>query len=392
LKKMFMLKFILILSGLLFLLNTAGAEPATDVPALLKTIKVNFDNGELVDAMVTVQEVLKTDPNNYRALKFKQLVEARLRAKKALQAEASFDSALIKPNTIAVVSFVNTGSPKNLDPLQKGLAEMITTDLSQVDRLTVIERVQMQKLRTEMSLGGTGLLEEGTSARMGKLIGAAMVVNGSFKNTDSSTISLDAGIVNALGKEVKVISAVSGKLTDIFKLEKKLVFALIKEMEVVLTDEEKEKIEVIATENIMAFLAYSKGLDAEDRGEFDAAGDYYGQAQKLDPAFKDAAQKMNQLKEQGKEEESKEEAGPKKMTTDVYVGSNFNLFMAGRATDLSSSDFMPELSVSGKIAGAGLPGRGAPGAINNYLTSSGIGGKSKEIEIKIILPDIPDIQ
>ena len=88
---------------------------------------------------------------------------AKMRAKKALKQEDTTGVADIKLNTIAVVAFANTGSKKNLNPLQKGLAEIIATDLSKINRLTVIERVQVQALVDEMALEIADLYKKKTA-------------------------------------------------------------------------------------------------------------------------------------------------------------------------------------------------------------------------------------
>ena len=44
------------------------------------------------------------------------------------------------------------------------------------------------------------------------------------------------------------------------------------------------------TQNVQAFLAYSRGLEAEDRGDYTGAREAFGEAAGLDPSFRAAAQ------------------------------------------------------------------------------------------------------
>lgn len=61
-------------------------------------------------------------------------------------------------------------------------------------------------------------------------------------------------------------------------------------MGVQLTPAEQEAINQRPTQNIQAFLAYSRGLEAEDRGDYGAAQAAYNDAVTLDPSFRAASQ------------------------------------------------------------------------------------------------------
>jgi tetratricopeptide (TPR) repeat protein len=78
-------------------------------------------------------------------------------------------------------------------------------------------------------------------------------------------------------------------LDNLFRLQKELVFQLIEEMGVELTAEQRAAIEDVPTQNLQAFLAYSRGLIAEDTGNFEAAARFFRQASQLDPDFEAAA-------------------------------------------------------------------------------------------------------
>ena len=90
-----------------------------------------------------------------------------------LQMEQNIQVSAIPDQSVAVLYFVNSSGNQELEPLQKGLTEMLITDLSQVKALTVVERARLQQLMEEMGLGMTGLMREDTAPRMGKLLGAA---------------------------------------------------------------------------------------------------------------------------------------------------------------------------------------------------------------------------
>src|SRR5688572_24780539 len=54
--------------------------------------------------------------------------------------------------TVAVLYFDNNSADPQYDVLQKGLADMLVTDLSQVESLQVVEREKLQQLVDELKL------------------------------------------------------------------------------------------------------------------------------------------------------------------------------------------------------------------------------------------------
>ncbi|GAB4381480.1 MAG: hypothetical protein Kow0042_32020 [Calditrichia bacterium] len=242
-----------------------------------------------------------------RFSKMRSKIEARLEwltrelvrqeVRQSLANEANLDVRKIPENSIAVLYFQNLGGNPDLDPLQKGLTDMLITDLSQVKKLSVVERVKLQKLLEEIGLGMSGIVDERTAPRLGKLLGASKLIKGSFLDLDQENIRIDAGMVKTASGEYQTADNISGDLEQFFRLEKELVFNIIDEMGITLSEEERQAILVIPTESLLAFLAYSKGLDYEDRGDFSQAHALYQQAVSIDPGFNMAKNKMEQTEQ-----------------------------------------------------------------------------------------------
>jgi tetratricopeptide (TPR) repeat protein len=214
--------------------------------------------------------------------------------KLALQNEGKLSSEPVPANTIAVLYFQNLGDKKDLDPLQKGLSEMLITDLSKVSSIKIVERVKLQSLLDEMKLSTTSSFDQVSAPRMGKLIRAEKLIKGSFLNVGEDKFRVDANFIGTQDGVYKQVNNVSGNLSDYFKLEKDLVFNIIDDMGIKLTDKEREDIRIIPTESFLAFVAYSKGLDMEDRGMYQEAANQYKAAVSLDPSFKQANVKYNE--------------------------------------------------------------------------------------------------
>lgn len=214
--------------------------------------------------------------------------QMEIEAKKALVEEASLEVAKIPTNTIAILYFENLGNDSTMHPLQKGLAEMMITDFSKIKSLRVVERIRLQKLMEEMNFGESGIVDDKTAPRFGRLLGANRLVKGSFFDVTSNEIKIDAFVTRTKSGELDAASNVTGTTNDFFKLEKELVFNLLKELNIPITDQEREAILTLPTENYFAFLQYSQGLDYEDRGQFIQASQSFTKAFETDPKFTEA--------------------------------------------------------------------------------------------------------
>ena len=76
-----------------------------------------------------------------------------------------------------------------------------------------------------------------------------------------------------------------------FDLEKRIALGLFDELGVTLTVAERNAVEQRPTRSLAAFLAYSRGLTAEDDGRFDDASRFYRDALRIDPGFRAARQR-----------------------------------------------------------------------------------------------------
>ncbi|NUN69591.1 MAG: hypothetical protein HUU02_07750 [Bacteroidetes bacterium] len=237
---------------------------------------------------------------------YKELVEARIKllyrqqleaeAQRALQMEQQLDVARIPNNTIAILYFENKGQKADLNPLQKGLAEMVITDLAKVKSLKVVERIRLHEMMQEMNLGESDLVDQRTAPRLGKLLGAYRLVKGSFFELTGDKINIDAFVARTRTGELDVTTNITGSMQDFFRMEKDLVFKIIADLKITLTDEERASIMEIPTENFFAFLQYSRGLDYEDRGLYTQAYQAYSQAASSDPNFSQAKSSASSAK------------------------------------------------------------------------------------------------
>ena len=206
-------------------------------------------------------------------------------AKAAVAQEATLASQPGDPRTIAVLPMRFSGADTNLKVLERGFADLLTTDLARSSQLTLVERSRMQALLDEIKLQQTGSTDAATNVRAGKLVRAGRVVQGAILQVDSTNLRVDAAVVDVPTSQVQGAAQAADQLEQVFSLEKKIALDLFTQLGVTLTVAERTQIEQRPTRSIQAFLAYSRGLKAEDEGRYDDASRFFNQAVRLDPGF-----------------------------------------------------------------------------------------------------------
>jgi TolB-like protein len=223
-----------------------------------------------------------------------QRKELAAQAQQAIAREAELANTPPTPWTVAVMPFAFLGDNPDYAPLGRALAEMMVTDLSQTSRLRVLERMQVQLLIDEMKLAEQGIVDPATAARTGRMLGAERVVQGSIDGSDNS-MQLATSVVR-VGANAWPGEAADNALTEqdamrsLVAMQKRLALRMYESLGIQLTPAERERVSRRATENVMAILAYGRGLQAEDAGNYQAAAMHFAQAAKLDPNFTEAKQ------------------------------------------------------------------------------------------------------
>ncbi len=216
-----------------------------------------------------------------------QVVTDRVKdwARKALEEEKSL-KGVEGENTITVLYFVSKEKDPLLTPLQKGIAIMLITDLKKLEKFNVVDRVQLQALIEEMKLSESGLVDENTRIRLGKLTKAKWIVGGELNLEQKKRLMVFSQVLDSPASEVLGNPSVEGLFNELLKLEKDLLFKIVDLLQVKLTPKQRQILAEPVTLNFNALLAYFKGVEASDNGDYDKAADYYRKASEDDPSFK----------------------------------------------------------------------------------------------------------
>ena len=226
-----------------------------------------------------------------RALaQFALRTQATQTAKLALSRESTLTALAPEPATIAVLPMTIAGD-STFQPLSRGLAELMLTDLAMIRSLRMLERLQVSALLDELKLGQTSRADPSTAARVGRLLRAERMVQGVASITQNGPVRLSATVVRGDG-QVRTGAQATGSFKQLLDLEKQLVFELATQLGIQLTEAEKQRIQRQGTKNLAAFLAYSKGLEALDRGDYRTAAAHFSAAVRADHSFQAAAQQQ----------------------------------------------------------------------------------------------------
>jgi tetratricopeptide (TPR) repeat protein len=320
-------------------LNLDPKDPALN---LYKGINLEFFNkpDEALEYYKKYTSVSNSSP-------YRDLMEGRYLWIKRQQAYSDIDSLVkeekeistsnISDSTMAVFPLIYQGIDKQYAPLSRGFSEMVSIDLAKVKQLKILERIRIQAVLDELKFGQSAVVDQSTAPRVGKLLGAGTIISGDYDVTNKENFRIDLGSWDIFTSERKSWINKSGSLSDLFQLQKEVVFAFLQDNGIDLTQKEKEEIAYIPTQNLQAFLAYSRGLLQEDAGNFQGAHSNFERAVELDPHFKDAGAKLTSTQSLGKAGGNKEKVVSVLRTSDAVVSLDDNKLVQSRMSNLNNN-------------------------------------------------------
>lgn len=212
---------------------------------------------------------------------------AAVRAREALAAEAELSARPVVGDVVGVLPVAVLGDVEDrYQALSTGLAQMLVSDLALLDRLRLVERIQLDAVLDELALASSGRVDPATAARVGRLVRARDLVAGALV-FEGDEVRLEATLVGEEGTRPGAADAVGG-FRSLLDLEKRLAVSLADRLAGPLTPAEERRILDNGPSGVDAFLAWADGLIREDRGDFAGAAAAYRDAARLDPGFDDA--------------------------------------------------------------------------------------------------------
>ena len=283
--------------------TTAGPHLRAAFAALPDDLQSRFFYGMLLEAQgygnaaIPVYHAYTSAPlsSPYRRLmhgRYELLRRARAHAA-ILARKDSVEQGIpldVRNDAVAVFPFAFLDGPARYKSLGKALSTMIVNDLTQVQSLTVLERHNMQFLIDELALGASGLVDPRTAPRLDQMLGAGHIVGGAY-SVSGKTLHLEVTLLKAQASDhdFENDSPIDRRLVA---FQKSMVFQLTDAMELELAPSEIDAIQFVPTQNLQAILAFGRGLEAEDAGNFSGAMDHFMEALQIDPAFSAAGSSL----------------------------------------------------------------------------------------------------
>ncbi len=190
------------------------------------------------------------------------------------------------PNVLAVRYFDVLAEVETFGNLGKGLAEQLISDLSRIETLHLVERLRYEELQNEIEASRRQGYDPLSAVSLDALLGAAWSLGGTITPLEGKgEIRFDYYLVNNQTGNVGSPQSLSGRLSEFFELEKRMVYGVAEQLNLPLDRKEREAISEIPTTNFKAYLAYCDGMDAEDREDYDRSAALFDEAIRLDPLF-----------------------------------------------------------------------------------------------------------
>ena len=210
----------------------------------------------------------------------------RLAIMLACAASAAGAQAAAPRRTVAVLYFDNYTGKADYDPLGKGIASMMISDLGVVPEIQLLERDRIQDLLKEMELSRTRFFDSTTAVKVGRMSGAEYIVVGAFA-TVQPQMRIDTRVVRVQTGEIVKTAQVVGKEDAFFDLEQQLAARLIDGLGIALSPESQERLrkkqEANRIDAATTVVAFSKALTLYDKGEYVDAGSAMAPALRASP-------------------------------------------------------------------------------------------------------------
>lgn len=248
--------------------------------------------------------------------------------------------------TIAISYFDNTSGDITYNPLSKGIADMLITDLSKIPKLNIVEREKLESLLQEIELGSSKYFDQKTAQKLGQGLGAEAILTGAFLVIDDQ-LRIDARLVDVESGNILTAEAVSGGKDDFFALHAKLVQLLVKELKVDYNASAGAKAKNVKLD---AVVEYSTAIDYYDKGLSADASALLASTVKNNPGFTFAKNRLESIKQWLKDVELEREKLIKEETERLLTNLNADNAQVGQQITQIWTSLMTAQSYSQIIA------------------------------------------
>lgn len=208
--------------------------------------------------------------------------------------------------TVAVMYFTNGAigaAHEELEPLRKGIADMLVTELAANPRIRVVERDQLQKLLDEQSLGRTDNIDPETAVRIGRVLGAGHMIFGTYVTDFRNNMRLDVRAVDVETSRIVYTETVTDKTDNFMAMisriaEKANAGMKLPEMPRQARDASSDRARRLP---FQVAMLYSRAIAEQDRGNTAGAVQLYRAVIEKFPEYEPAERALKKLRSSSSE-------------------------------------------------------------------------------------------
>lgn len=209
-------------------------------------------------------------------------------------------------SVVAVLRFDNNTGDAQYEHLGRALSSMMISDLSVLDeKIQLVERDRLEELTEELDFQQSAYVDPASAQSLGMIVGAEYVVAGAFV-TAEPVMRLDTRIARVETSEIVTTAEVTGDRETLFDLQQRLADELVQGLDLVLTEEERERLrqqqEANRIDDLQTFVAFSQALCLMDYGEYAEGLEKMQEVQVAAPGSGLVRATLNTLRDRAEEE------------------------------------------------------------------------------------------
>lgn len=208
--------------------------------------------------------------------------------------------------TVAVMYFTNGAigaAHQELEPLRKGIADMLITELSGNPRIRVVERDQLQKLLEEQNLSQSDRVDAETAVKVGRVLGARHMLFGTYVTDFKGNMRLDVRAVDVETSRIEYTETVTDRTDNFMAMISRIAEKANRGMQ--LPDIPRQAREASSDRArklpFQVAMLYSRAIAEEDRGNTDGAVQLYRAVIEKFPEYEPAERALKKLRPSGAE-------------------------------------------------------------------------------------------
>ena len=200
---------------------------------------------------------------------------------------------------IAVLPFSNGGSygqgKEDFEALERGIAGMMISELSQNPAARMVERQEIQRLVDEQNLGAQGRVDPQTASKIGKLVGARYMVMGTFVDFYGD-FRVDVRLINTETGEVVKTESERMQRDHMFDIIRSIAARLMKDASLPALQRPASEQRMGRQVPTEALTYYSRALLYSDHGQKDKAVEMFNRAIAIFPDYAEAKDGLQRVR------------------------------------------------------------------------------------------------